>query len=131
MSSFRVKLLALSLTAGAFTANTQAQSDLPTGDPRAGAEVYETVCKGCHSVSIAPTLRGVVRRPIASVKSFTGYSEGLNARQSAAWTKENLDTFLSDPASFAPGTLMVQTIPEAQKRADIIAFLDMLPPPRE
>jgi cytochrome c len=99
-------------------------------DIEAGAEIYSSVCKGCHGVSIAPTLRGVIGRPIASVASFLGYSDGLKAKSSMNWTEANLDEFLKSPATFAPGTLMTQSIPEAQRRADIIAYLRSLPPPR-
>ena len=99
-------------------------------DPEAGAEIYDTVCKGCHGVSIAPTLRGVVGRPIASVASFAGYSDALKAKSSMSWTEENLDAFLTAPGSFAPGTLMTQAIADAQQRADLVAYLAMLPPPR-
>jgi cytochrome c len=104
-------------------------SDL-VADPEAGAETYNSVCKGCHGVSIAPTLRGVVGRPIASVGSFAGYSDALKAKSSMTWTEANLDAFLTAPATFAPGTLMTQTITDAQQRADLIAYLAMLPPPR-
>lgn len=100
-------------------------------DPEAGAETYDTVCKGCHGVSIAPTLRGVVGRPIASVASFAGYSDALKAKRSMTWTEANLDTFLTAPGTFAPGTLMTQAVTDAQQRADLIAFLAMLPPPRQ
>jgi cytochrome c len=99
-------------------------------DPEAGAETYNSLCKGCHGVSIAPTLRGVVGRPIASVASFAGYSDALKAKSSMSWTEANLDAFLTAPATFAPGTLMTQTIADAQQRADLIAYLAMLPPPR-
>lgn len=122
-------LLALLLSTVAFSSDTRAQSALPSGDARAGAKTYETVCKGCHGVSIAPTLRGVVDRPIAGVTSYAGYSGALRAKQEMKWTEENLNTFLTDPAGFAPGTQMVQVIPDAQQRADLIAFLKMLPPP--
>ena len=100
-------------------------------DEEAGAELYNSVCKGCHGVSIAPTLRGVIGRPVASVASFPAYTEALKAKQGLTWTKENLNTFLTDPAKFAPGTLMTQVVADAQTRADIIAFLETLPPPRE
>jgi cytochrome c len=100
------------------------------GDAEAGAETYNTVCKGCHGVSIAPTLRGVIGRPIASVATFAGYSEALKSKSAMSWTEANLDAFLTAPATFAPGTLMTQTIPEAQRRADLIAYLATLPPPR-
>lgn len=119
------------LASGALALTAGARGDQSGPDPDAGAEVYESVCKGCHGVSIAPTLRGVVGRRIASVESYNGYSEGLKAKASLEWTRENLDAFLQAPAEFAPGTLMTETIPEAQRRADLIAFLATLPPPRE
>jgi len=101
------------------------------GDAEAGAEIYSAVCKGCHGVSIAPTLRGVINRPIASVTTFLGYSSALKAKNSLTWTEANLNAFLSSPNEFAPGTMMTNSIPEAQRRADLIAYLVSLPPPRE
>jgi cytochrome c len=100
------------------------------GDPEAGADLYNSVCKGCHGVSIAPTLRGVVGRPIASVESFPAYTDALKAKKDLAWTPELLDKFLQAPSEFAPGTLMTQAVPDAQTRADLIAYLAGLPPPR-
>lgn len=100
------------------------------GDPDAGAELYSSVCKGCHGVSIAPTLRGVVGRHIASVESFPAYTSALKAKQDLTWTPELLDKFLQAPAQFAPGTAMTQVLPDAQARADVIAYLATLPPPR-
>ena len=108
----------------------QAQDANPVGDADAGAQLYGTECRGCHAVSIAPTLRGVINRPIASVAAFAGYSEGLKARSGEAWTEANIDLFLADPQKFAAGTLMVKTVPEAQARADLIAYIATLPPPR-
>ncbi|MDP3492368.1 MAG: c-type cytochrome [Hyphomonadaceae bacterium] len=101
-----------------------------TGDPDAGAEFYATECKGCHAVSIAPTLRGVIGRPVASVAGFSGYSEALKAKAALAWTPETLDIFLKGPMDFAPGTLMTKAIEDAQVRADVIAYIATLPPPR-
>lgn len=101
------------------------------GDEEAGAELYAAQCRGCHTVSIAPTLRGVADRPIASVSGFGGYSEGLKARSSEAWTVENLEAFLAAPTTFAPGTRMVMAVPDPQARADLIAYIRTLPPARE
>jgi cytochrome c len=120
--------LVLALVAGA--ASSAAAEEI-VADEEAGAELYESVCKGCHAVSIGPTLRGVIGRPIASVASFAGYSEALKSKRALTWTAESLDAFLQAPAEFAPGTLMTQAVPEAQRRADLIAFLATLPPPRE
>jgi cytochrome c len=98
------------------------------GDPEAGADLYNSVCKGCHAVSIGPTLRGVVGRRIASVESFQGYSAALKALQDRTWTAELLDKFLQAPGELAPGTLMTQVVADAQTRADLIAYLATLTP---
>lgn len=113
----------------AFTATAQEPVQL-AGDAEAGGEVYATECRGCHAVSIAPTLRGVIGRPIASVADFAGYSEGLKAKGSDKWTEANIDAFLKAPGEFAPGTLMTKSIDDPQVRADIIAYIASLPPPR-
>lgn len=102
-----------------------------TGDADAGGELYATECRGCHAVSIAPTLRGVLNRPIASLGAFPGYSVALKARSAETWTEAGLDAFLSDPQSFAPGTLMVKSISDPQQRADLLAYIASLPPPRQ
>lgn len=101
-----------------------------SGDPDAGGDLYATECRGCHAVSIAPTLRGVLDRPIASVAAFGGYSEALKAKSAESWSEANLDAFLTAPQAFAPNTLMVKAVPDAQQRADIIAYIASLPPPR-
>jgi cytochrome c len=98
------------------------------GDPEAGADLYDSVCKGCHGVNIGPSLRGVVGRRVASVESFMGYSDALKALKDRTWTPELLDKFLQAPAELAPGTLMTQVVPEAQTRADLIAYLATLTP---
>ena len=127
-------VLAAFLAAAASSAVAQdalAPQAILAGDADAGAAIYGTECRGCHAVSIAPTLRGLVGRPIASVASFTGYSDGLKAHASEAWTEANIDLFLASPSAFAPGTLMVKTIADPQRRADIIAYIASLPPPRQ
>jgi cytochrome c len=119
------------LTLSALILPQATAQDAIVPDEEAGAEVYSSVCKGCHGVSIAPTLRGIINRPIASVQTFGGYSAALKGKQGETWTEANLNAFLTAPTQFAPGTLMTQTIPEAQRRADLIAYLATLPPPRE
>jgi cytochrome c len=101
------------------------------GDAESGAELYSAECRGCHAVSIAPTLRGVIGRPIASVAEFFGYSDGLKSRSGETWSESNLDAYLTSPSAFVPGTLMVKALPDAQQRADVIAYIATLPPPRQ
>ncbi len=110
--------------------SAQAQTISASGDADAGAELYLTECRGCHAVSIAPSLRGVIGRPAAKLESFPGYSEALRAKEGLVWTEENIDAFISNPQVFAPGSLMTKSITGAQQRADIIAYVASLPPPR-
>lgn len=127
----RAWLTAVTAMAGAMVAAAgSAQQAQITGDEEAGAELYATQCRGCHTVSIAPTLRGIADRPVASVAGFGGYSDALKAKAGQAWTPENLDAFLAAPATFAPGTRMVMSVTDPQARADVIAYIRSLPPPR-
>lgn len=102
-----------------------------TGSPETGADLYSAECRGCHSVSIGPTLRGLIGRPAASVDGFAGYSDALKAKAGLVWTEPNIDTFLAGPQVFAPGTFMTKAISDPQQRADIIAYIATLPPPRQ
>jgi cytochrome c len=119
-------LLGLLLAAATVPAlKSLAQTSVPPGDPEAGAEVYRSVCKECHGGSLAPPLRGVVGRPIASLTTFD-YTDALLAKKDLSWTKENLDTFLISPEDFAPGTEMKKKDLTPQARADVIAYLATL-----
>lgn len=100
---------------------------LATADPKQG-DADAALCKVCHSFDkgggalIGPPLHDVVGRKIASVEGFN-YSPALKDH-GGDWTYENLDAFLANPQAFAPGTIMAfPGVPEAKKRADIIAFL--------
>lgn len=129
--AFAAILLALSavLTAALTAAVAFAQS--VAGDADRGEAQFEAVCAECHGpAATAPTLRGVIDRPIASVADFYGYSNALQEKKNLTWTKENLDAYLTSPDTFAPGNLMYREFPDAQMRADIIAFLATLPPPK-
>lgn len=118
------------LAAAVYAAASFAQA--VTGDAERGAEQFEATCAECHgAAATAPTLRGVIGRPIASIADFYGYSMALQEKKNLTWTKENLDAYLKSPPDFAPGNLMYREYPDAQMRADIIAFLETLPPPRE
>lgn len=112
-------------------AEAQVVADAPAvvGDEAAGEALYSGECRVCHAGLIAPTLRGVVGRPIASVEGFSGYSDGLKARSGDVWTEANLLAFLKSPTEFAPGSAMARSFPDEQARADVIAFLKTLPPP--
>jgi cytochrome c len=134
-ATLSLSLLVATVSAvAAFAVTATAQS--PTkgeliGDADRGAEHFEATCAECHGpAATAPTLRGIIGRPIASIASFYGYSEALKAKKAMAWTPANLDAYLKSPPTFAPGNLMYREYPDAQMRADVIAFLASLPPPK-
>lgn len=104
---------------------------LATADPKQG-EADTALCKVCHSFEkggpnlIGPDLYNIVGRKIASVEGFS-YSPALKAHEGQAWSYENLDPWLKNPQAFAPGTTMAfPGVPDAKKRANIIAFLRSL-----
>jgi cytochrome c2 len=94
------------------------------------AENLLTQCIVCHTlseretVSVAPSLRGIVGRPVASVEGFA-YSEamtGLGGR----WSEERLDRFLENPGAAVPGTTMAfEGIDDAGERRQIIELLKL------
>ena len=104
---------------------------MPAGDADRGAEQFEATCAECHGpAATAPTLRGIIGREAASIESFYGYSEAMKAKKPMKWTKQNIFEYLKSPPTFVPGNLMYREYPDPQMRADIIAFLETLPPPK-
>ncbi|MBC7131799.1 MAG: cytochrome c family protein [Roseovarius sp.] len=96
-------------------------------DPANGERVFRN-CAACHSLEqgenkTGPYLYGVVGREVGTAQGF-GYSGALKAVVDV-WTPEELDAFLENPRSYAPGTTMgFAGLRKAQDRADLIAFLD-------
>lgn len=103
-----------------------ANADAQKGESAAG------ICKGCHSVEkggpmmVGPNLYDVVGAPVAASEEYD-YSQALKDH-GGEWTFENLDAMIEAPSQFAPGTKMAMYpgMPEAEKRADLIAYLRTL-----
>src|SRR5580693_2810763 len=103
---------------------------LAKADATNGAQ-FAKVCQTCHNfekgagAKIGPPLYGVVGRPIASIPGFA-YSDSLKA-VGGYWTYEEINKMITNPKSVAADTKM--TFPgekEAQRRADILAYLQTL-----
>ncbi len=112
---------------GAAAGGSQIAALLASADPKQG-ESDAALCKACHSFEkggpaiVGPDLYGVIGRKIASVEGFN-YTPGLKAHE-GNWTYEIIDTWITNPQAFAPGTIMAfPGIPDAKKRANVIAFL--------
>jgi cytochrome c len=126
-------LLIRCLAAGAFAAAMAvagaAAAPVTTpvhGDPAHGKSLYQA-CQACHSIDdndLGPRHRGVVGRRAGSVADYN-YSPALKS-SGLTWDPTTLDRWLSNPSALVPGTKMYFTVPDAQARADIIAYLAQL-----
>lgn len=97
-----------------------------TGSSDAGKKVFNQ-CGACHSVKagenrIGPSLHGIVGEKAAIVPNFK-FSKAMTD-SGITWTEDNLFKYLEDPQKMVPGTIMAfPGIPDAQKRADVVAYL--------
>jgi cytochrome c len=116
--------LAVAVMAARAVAAAPAISPLQ-GDPARGQALYQA-CSGCHSLDeddIGPRHRGVVGRRAGSVAEYA-YSPALKA-SGLVWDAATLDRWLTGPQELVPGTKMYFSLSDPQKRADIIAYLQL------
>jgi cytochrome c len=98
-----------------------------TGTAAAGKVVFAQ-CRTCHVTDAGvnktgPSLNGIIGRKSGSVAGFN-YSPA-NANSGITWSKEKLFQYLEKPQRVIPQTKMIfPGIPDAQKRADLIAYLE-------
>ena len=103
---------------------------LASADVGAGERVFRK-CSACHKVepganAVGPYLHGVVGRDVAAADGYGSYSGSLVA-VADVWTAENLNGFLENPSSYAPGTTMgFAGLNKVEDRANVIAYLDSL-----
>ena len=104
-----------------------ARADAPLrGDAVRGAVLYQA-CMACHSPDeddVGPRHRGVVGRTAGSVPGYA-YSPALR-NSHIVWAADTLDRWLTNPQGFVPGAKMFFAMPNAQDRADVIAWLSTL-----
>jgi cytochrome c len=96
-------------------------------DAAHGKVVFEQ-CAACHSFDpthndVGPHLKGLFGRKSASLDDFT-YSPAMR-RANITWTPELLDAFLKEPQAppFRGNRMPFAGLPDAQARADLIAYL--------
>lgn len=123
MMPFKFTLAATLAVAIAVPAAAQT---MPKGDAARGQAAF-VVCKTCHVAErginrIGPSLFGVVGRKSGTLAGYN-YS-AANKAKGVVWTPQVLFTYLENPQKFIPGTKMTYPgLKDAQKRADVIAFL--------
>jgi glucose/arabinose dehydrogenase/cytochrome c2 len=107
---------------------------MPAGDVARGRAYFQVSCALCHSAELGPdntaitkqgpSLVGVVGRRAGSLPHFT-YTQALKGAGDT-WDAATLDRFLTSPMTAVPGTTMPMPVPDAQSRADVIAYLSTL-----
>ena len=126
MQPFKLSALALALTLAAGAC--LAQDAPPQGDAGRGKALYGARCGSCHVLNgpsfAGPSLIGVYGRKAGTSADFKA-NPGL-AGTGITWDDPSLDAFLAAPSKVAPGTAMFVSVPSAQERADLIAFLKTL-----
>jgi cytochrome c len=118
-----VRLSALTLMIGCIAVGGSARAQ----DNNKGQQAF-AACAACHAPDkngIGPRLGGVLGRTSGSVEGFR-YSRAMkNAK--IVWDATTLDAYLNEPQKVVPGNVMpFSGIADAQKRADVIAYLGSL-----
>ncbi len=106
---------------------------LAKADPKKGADLAKQ-CATCHTLAAdaapkptGPDLAGVIGRKMGSTQF--AYSDEMKSKSDGVWTYEKINTFITAPKAYIPGTKMgFAGEKDPQKRADIIAFLHTISP---
>jgi cytochrome c len=94
------------------------------GDAVQGKAVFEKRCTGCHAMAVdreGPRLAGVYGRRAGNIAGFT-YSAGLK-NSGVTWNDATLEKWLSDPDLMVPDNNMSFSVPKAEERRNLIAYL--------
>jgi cytochrome c len=96
-------------------------------DPFNGRLIFSR-CETCHSLDphatgkTGPMLAGLFGRKAGTVPGFA-YSEAMR-NKGVVWSAATLDTYLTKPSAYVPGTKMVfMGLRRKQDRIDLIAYL--------
>src|SRR6516164_10211141 len=125
-------MVSLTLAASVFL-GVHAAATAAEGNAEKGKAVFAK-CGICHQVGpgaktlVGPELNGIVGRKAASIADYTMYSAGMKKLGDSGWvwTEENIDKWIANPKAMIPDSSMALAfvgIPDAQERADIIAYL--------
>jgi cytochrome c len=101
-------------------------------DVSKGQAFVQQQCSACHTVTqggangVGPNLYGVVGGPMFGSAGF-GYSDAVKGKAKGNWNYDNMNAWLANAQSFAPGTAMSYAgIKNTQTRADVVAYLRTL-----
>ena len=108
---------------------TELGKRLAAASPEEGAALFNShSCHICHTADkggpnkVGPNLYDVVGRKVASKEDYK-YSKAFK-KLGGEWTYERLDTYLTKPRAFAPGTKMIFVgLKNPEDRAAVIMYL--------
>ncbi len=127
MADFLIAGAAAIAVAGMFAVPLASLSAAAPGNWDAGADVFDTYCSDCHSVSPkgtnrkGPTLYRVMGRRAGTIAGFN-YSAGMRA-SGIVWSPATLDAYLANPRATIRDGKMTKGLPKPGDRANVIAFL--------
>lgn len=96
------------------------------GNAAAGAAAFAQ-CRACHSLEegkqlIGPSLHKIIGQKAGDIPAYN-FSPAMKA-SGITWSEDKIFAFIENPRKMVPGTKMsFAGIPDAQKRADLIAWL--------
>jgi cytochrome c2 len=104
---------------------------LAAADAAAGKEIFTTTCAACHSAQpgvnmIGPSLAGIYASKSGTVPGYS-FSPAIK-KPDITWDEQTLNKFLTNPQLDVHGTKMPISVPNAQDRQNIIAYLKTLKP---
>ncbi|MEO5377498.1 MAG: c-type cytochrome [Magnetococcus sp. DMHC-6] len=122
------------IIAAAFLALPFMANSALAGDAAKGKEIVDKQCTTCHTFAeqfakkgkLGPAFMTSPAGQKAGISPDFKYSAGMKKviTDGLMWTDENLDKLLTKPSDLIKGTAMAfPGIKEADKRADVIAFL--------
>ena len=98
------------------------------GGEEAGQLAFNNACRTCHTVKegdnrLGPNLHAIIGRKAGSLPGYS-FSSPL-AQSGIVWDEANLDRFIENPDSVAPGNNMkpYTGITNPDERAKIVAYL--------
>ena len=96
------------------------------GNAAAGEAAFAQ-CRACHSLEegkhlIGPSLHKIIGQKAGDIPAYN-FSPAMKA-SGITWSEDKIFAFIENPRKMVPGTKMsFAGIPDAQKRADLIAWL--------
>ena len=95
-----------------------------------GQAPFNNNCRTCHSTKegdnrLGPSLSNIVGAKAAARSGYANYSQAMRTA-GITWDEQELDKYLANPPADVHGTKMVISVPNAEDRQNVIAYLKTL-----